>query len=485
MTSKPTGFGVQRRPFSRRAASISGWRCALLAALTAGAVGSSPAVAADDRPALSATIHSSGGGVQTEVATLGALAANSCPLYSGATPALHSPQGAELSPALSATQTWSIATVLQCGLVPGVAPGAVTRLTVTALHGPELGTLSQLTPVDLTGAGDFADSAQPLITYDGSNILYYRPWRGGADHNAGDEVIQPGQAPIAVDVYEGPPLAVTAQASSTTVTAGATIHFSAAVNDAAGGTPPPASTLSYAWDFDGGATSPTSSAAAPDETFPNAGTYSVTLSVTDTAGGGGADTTLITVNPAGNAQTTPPAANAPPTGPANSNGINPGGIAGKRTPSPGGATKAPAAELSHGTKSTAGSRPARTIHAANPVTPVPASTRPTTVPAAAKSGPRAGTPVKGPAKAPAGAGAQGKLIDGRVISDVAPLALDASPLVSVVVASPATAPQVRRPAGASILRAAAAALAVVVLLLLGAAHQLRWLRDPRARVVVG
>ena len=76
---------------------------------------------------------------------------------------------------------------------------------------------------------------------------YDRPQRNASDLDYLDELQQ--NDPIAIDVFEGPPLTVKASASPTTVTAGATVDFSAAVSGNSG------SALSYTWSFDGGAPS--------------------------------------------------------------------------------------------------------------------------------------------------------------------------------------------------------------------------------------
>ncbi|HEY5195418.1 MAG TPA: PKD domain-containing protein [Solirubrobacteraceae bacterium] len=461
--------------------------------LAAALLGSSVTVAAADRQAVVATIHEPGGVVATPPAvTIERLeaSANPCMTYSGPAPALYDQSGSvQAQP--PGPNSWSLATVLECGLVPGVALNAVTEVVVRQLSGAaETGRASTLSTADLSATGDFADSAQPLIAYDGSNILYYRPWRGGSDQNYRDKVEEPPPSPLAIDVYEGPPLTVVAQESSGTVTAGAVVDFSATVSDAGGGAPPDQSTLSYSWDFDGGAAS--STAAAPKVTFPTAGTYSVTVQVTDTAGGGGADTTLLTVNPAANTPTTPaPPANAPPTGPANSNGATPHGIAGKHTASHGATTKSPAAKPTHGTKSSAAAGTKAQSKTTTQPAPSPPSTTTatpgagTTAPPASHHAAHSSTPVKGPAQGASGLAAGAATIDGRLISDVAPLPVESSPLVRVVVASPATAPEVRRPTGSSILPAVAALLTILVLLSLGARHQLGWRRRPGTVVLGG
>lgn len=448
----------------------------------------SAAGAVADRPAVVATLHEPGGVVTTPPAvTIEALEANACTTYSGQVPQLYGPHGA-VSAQPPGPNTWSLAEVLECGLVPGVAPGAVTELSVRKLNGAtETGAASTLLGTELTSTKDFVDGALPLITYDGSNVIYYRPWRGGGDQNAGDKVEQPNPSPLAIDVFEGAPLTVVAQASSATVTAGVVVGFSATVSDASGGGSPSPSTLSYAWDFDGGAGETTSASATPSETFATAGTYNVTVQVTDIAGGGGADTATITVNPAANTppSQTPPA-KAPPTGPAQGGGPSPGGAPGKQTTSHGATTtKHPTAKVTHHTTTTPATvtpkaashqAPPQTNPPTTPASPSAAATGTTAAPPAVHPTAEVSTPVKGPPKGAAAAPAGAGVIDGQLISDVAPLPVESSPLVSVVVASPATAPEVRRPARASILPVLAAALTIALLLGLGAGHQLGWRR---------
>jgi PKD repeat protein len=468
----------------RRLAGSAGRRLAASVGLAAALLASSAAIALADRPAVAVTIHEPGGVVARPPAvTIEALQGNDCPTYSGPAPALYDQSGTVSQP--PGPNAWSLATVLECGLVPGVSPSAVTELTVRDLHGVvETGKGATLTTADLVPPGDFADGAQPLIVDGGSVIDYYRPWRGGSDLNYPDTVQEPSPSPLAIDVYEGPPLTVVARASSASVAAGAVVDFSATVADADDAGSPDPATLSYAWDFDGGAAA--STAATPSVPFPNAGTYLVTVQVTDTAGGGGADTTLVTVNPAANTPTPPPPANAPATGPAQGGGGTPGAGPGKQTASHGSTTtKHPADKATHPTKPAAAVRPAAgrtnttTVPASNSVSAQATTRVPTsTTPAAAQPAARGATPVKGPRKRATGATSGAGTVDGRLISDVAPLPVSSSPLVSIVVARPAAAPEVRRAVGASIVPALAAAISVLLLLGLGARHQLGWRRRP-------
>jgi hypothetical protein len=452
---------------------------AILAALAVAALGSPGAVAAADlgdaRPILGATIYKSDGTVSTPPpVTLGALA--NCRSYgSGPTPELYGQNGKDLgTQGLGSKGAWTLAEVLACGLNPGLATAAITGVVVHDLHGsPQANPGSRLTAADLSSPSP-GDGARPLVTYDGSVVTYYRPWRGGADQNAGDKVEQPGAAPVAVDVFEGPAIDLTITASATTVPAGTAVDFGVDLHAGASGTP------AYAWDFDGGATDAASASAAPHEVFPSAGTYNVSVQVHDGRGGGGVAQALITVT--GPASTTPPAANAPATGPAQSSGPTPGGIAGKQVPKQSPTVKHPGAPpASQAAKPSARARkvvPARTV----PRTPAQQSTLPVAAAARALSPASPTVPsqpaVKGPPRRAGGSIGRSRIVDGLLNSTLAARPIESSPLVSTVAPVRDTAPAVRRPLHASIATGLAAAFAIVLLLSLGAGHQLRWRRHP-------
>ena len=82
-----------------------------------------------------------------------------------------------------------------------------------------------------------APDALPVISVNGTEdqTTYVRPFRGGADDNARDEVTQNG-APITLVVYtNGPPLVVNASAQKLSATAtGATMQLGATVQTAGG-----------------------------------------------------------------------------------------------------------------------------------------------------------------------------------------------------------------------------------------------------------
>ena len=113
----------------------------------------------------------------------------------------------------------------------------MTGVTVIGSDGaPETGADSQLTPADLATPSDFLNPAQnPLVQSVGWN-QYDRPQRDQSDLDYDDEIIQTN-SPIAIEVFEGPPLKVTASASPTSITVGSTISFSAAVTGNNGSAP--------------------------------------------------------------------------------------------------------------------------------------------------------------------------------------------------------------------------------------------------------
>ena len=165
---------------------------------------------------------------------------------------------------------------------------------------PTHGFQAPLSNADLTDPSRYQDpqapDALPVISVDGTEnqTTYIRPFRGGADANARDEVTETG-APITLVVYaNGPPLIVHASARTLSSTATATTaKLSAAVQTAAGAPVAP-SALTWSWTFgDGG----TSSAASPTHSFAP-GSYEVSVQVTQVAGGTGGTATIQFRTPA-------------------------------------------------------------------------------------------------------------------------------------------------------------------------------------------
>ncbi|MBV9414010.1 MAG: PKD domain-containing protein [Solirubrobacterales bacterium] len=436
---------------------------------------------------LSATVYSSSGN-STDSVTLGALQADPtrCPMYGGPqTMQELGRQGfvaVQLPPSGAQTGTWSVATALGCMQTP-IPLSAVQGITVLGLDGsPQAGAGSLLKPADLGSPSDFNDTAQtPVVEALGSLNQYDRPWRGGSDQDYLDEVQQSqnGQAqPIAIEVFEGPLLAVSVHASRTSVPVGGSVTFRARVIGAG------ASALSYAWSFGGGASD--STAAAPRIRFASAGQYDVTVQVTDQAGGAGLASIPITVGGKPEAATgTHPRSGAgtsltshSPTGPLSSAGQHAGGRPGStRT---GGSTPSTTHPTPITTPSPSTTPASTETTLTTPTTPVPTSPvltpHPSTPAPRPHAAPRPRTTTRRPITAP-----KGPVVAGRLISDVIALGPGASPLVHVVPATVASAPPARRAIRASVLPAAGAALAVLLLLGLGAARELRFGLDWRTR----
>ena len=479
------------RQLSRRPRCSPGRRFAFVLALGLIASPAQPALAdVNSGQLITATVYSPGHSPSQESVSVGGLQSNStCPTYSEPGPVQ---QGPGTYPAFTFPRaTWAVSTVLECLSTP-VHVSDVHQVIVHQTVGfGEVSATSQLSHDDLVVPSDFQDStAVPVISSDGSNLLYYRPPRDGTDANALDEVQQGNPSPLLIDVFEGPPLAVTASASQTTVQAGSSISFSATV------VPASASGLSYSWDFGGGATNSTQS--SPSVPFDSAGKYNVTLEVSDAAGGGGGDTIQVTITATANTPPPPPTTtqNPPPTGPTSSSGTNVGGPPGKQSGAPRGIpgstfnsrptrrsdthTKKP----SHGSRRTPAAHrtPRHSVVSASASsggqsarsgsTPAGARTGSSHTPAAARSAaPRRPLPT-----AAAHAGADGTLVTGELISDVTPLPADASPLVSALPAPVAAAPS-RGDSGTSALAVVGLGLAVVLLLCLGAGRELRGRRS--------
>jgi PKD domain len=442
----------------------------LVLVLTLGVFGGSAAVAGADAggdPLVTATVYSSSG-TSTDSVTIAELQANpsQCPTYQESSMTELGRQGSVDVP-LAPNATWSLPTILGCLQTP-ISPGSVTGVTVIDASGnPEEGTDSQLTPQDLATPSDFNNPSEyPVVQALGSVNQYDRPSRGSPqgqpDYDYLDEV-QSSQ-PIAIEVFEGGRLTVTASASKTTVATGGAVSFRATVSGANG------NPLSYTWSFDGGA--PNSTAPAPNAAFNAAGQYDVTVQVTDSAGAGGGAEIPITVGsrpPAttGNHHQTGGGTNRKshsPTGPRKSSGQHAGSGAGTHTSqstAPGKSDTTPAETTSTDQTSTTASHPATQ-------TSTPIHTTTTHSPAPHR--PRHTSPITKP---PSRVFPSGPLVTGQLISDVTTLPAQASPLVHSVPAPAASAPPARQATNASRLPALAAAVAVALLLGLGAARELR------------
>ena len=464
---------VHRRP-GRRLGLGPGRRLAWALALSLAAVGvgvPGAAVADPGQIVVQATVYPhSGGGVSSQSVTLATLEA--CPPYSGSTPMYLHPGDQPYSPA--AASAWSLGTVLSCGL--RLPPGGVTDVQIdNPPHGFEV----SLTNAQLSDPSQWHDpsapDALPVISVDGTEnqTTYTRPWLGGLDANASDQVVSDG-SPIDMVVYEnGPPLRVTA--SSQTISQSSStmeVQLNASVVDPEG-RPVAPSELSWSWNFGDGASS---TEPGPHHSFAP-GAYPVTVQVTDNANGtGGTDNITVTFSPtaasgsgsAGGAGRNPHSRS--PTGPVNSKGNHPGTSAGKPASGTGGSGHARNTGAQDAT-SAAQAAPAHQV--TTPTTGTPSSTahkrsapqHPATQTANSATSNRASKPVtRSPTSAP--------LVAGRLISDVTPVAADASPLVQRASAALGTAPAVGGLVSSSPLSAIGAGLGLALLFGLGAAREL-------------
>jgi hypothetical protein len=442
-------------------------------ALAAALFSAWPTAASADQTVVSATIYPSSGGNVTH-ASVGLQALASCPEYSGSNPIYLYPPG---QPFQLTETSWPLSTVLSCGLqVPLADVNAVQILS------PSQGFEAPLSNADLTDPTSYQDpqapDALPVISVDGTEdqTTYVRPFRGGADANARDEVTETG-APITLVVYaNGPPLIIHASAQTLSSTATATRAKLSATVQTAAATPVPASALTWSWTFgDGG----TSAAATPTHRFA-AGSYDVTVQVTDVSAGTGGTATIQFRTPAkptsGHTNQTGgshPTKSKSPTGTENGNhSPHPGGQTGSH---PSRSTTTPSQPTSTTQSTTTSPKPRTT--AAPPRTSTSsaptATTTTRTTPPPHRTTPRRRTPTLPTAPA-------GPLVSGRLISDVTTLPAGASPLVHVTPAAVAAPPQVRQATRSRSLAAPGAAVAVAVLLGLGAGWELRGRRRSRA-----
>ncbi|MGZ4178383.1 MAG: PKD domain-containing protein [Solirubrobacteraceae bacterium] len=475
------------RPDRRRPGILPGRRLALgvMAGLGLLVLPAAGAVADDSAPLVRATVYNGGGGTTTDSVSPAQLRAapSQCPTYSSGSMQEYGRQG-PVTVTPSPTNSWTMATILGCLETP-IALADVTGITVIGGDGaPLTGPGSELTPADLATPSGFQNPAQtPVVTALGSTDQYDRPWRGGSDLDYLDET---QSTPIAIEVFEGPPLKVTAAASQTTVTVGSMINFSAAVSGNNG------ASLSYSWNFGGGAAPSTQ--AAPQVQFATAGVWTVNVEVTSANGGGGGDQVTVTVTQPGST-TTPTTTGPTTTGPDKSSGPTPGGEPVKQKKS---GTQPKGTQHTHGTGNKHTSTNSQTT------TTQTTTTQTTTTPAAGSSGGSSGssgssggsgsttqptTTTTGHKAPPAPTHrpappvpASGTLVRGQLVSDVVPLPANQSPLVHVVPTSSGGAPARQAPERPSVLPIIGAALAIMVLLGLGAQRELgrpRWWPPPR------
>lgn len=429
-----------------------------------------PAAAPADQSVVSATIYPSSAGNASHV-TVGLQALEACPEYSGSNPIYLYPPG---QPFQLTQTTWPLSTVISCGLQ--VPIGDVNDVQVV---NPTHGFQAPLSNTDLTDPGRYQDpqapDAVPVISVDGTEdqTTYIRPFRGGADANARDEVTETG-APITLVVYaNGPPLIVHASARPLSSTATATTAKLSAAVQTAVGAPVAPSALTWSWTFgDGG----TSSAASPTHRFAP-GSYEVSVQVTQVAGGTGGTATIQLRTPAkptsghrNQSGGTKPTKSTSPTGTEN----------GTHSKDHGGTKGSGGSGGSGGAPSTTPSSQSTTSTTTQSTTTASTSTQSATSTASATTPPPKAAPParRRRRRAPArrtrttGPAPAAPLVTGRLISDVTTVPEGSSPLVQPTAAA-AAPPQVRQATRSGSLAAPLAGLAVALLLSLGAAWELR------------
>jgi hypothetical protein len=441
-----------------------------------------------DQTVVSAAVYSgSAGSARSASVSLSALAG--CPTYSGSSPLYLYPAAQPYQPATDSS--WALSTVLTCALQIPLA-----NVHSVQVDNPNLGFESPLSASDLSQPSPFQDpDAYPVISNDGGEDqnTYTRPWRGGADLNAGDQVTNSG--PIALVVYEnGPPLTVTAaQNVISTATTAEQVLLNATVTQS-DGTPVPAAALTWNWSFQDGSGS---ADAAPTHSFPS-GSSIVTLQVTDTATGTGGTASLqVVYQPSPASGGTPRTGagnhhNGPPAGPKQGTGSTEGGRhhgsgsgapAGPQTKSAQPRTQNPApagSQTPAQTQTNAQTQtPTQTQTQTTVQTQTQTQTQTTTVPATTTTTPAATTrthPRRGPRRRRqrtprAASKSAGRLVSGRLVSDVRPVAAGSSPLVRAQAATTASAAAVRRAQSPATVNEIYGALAIILLLWLGARRE--------------
>lgn len=494
----PRSSPIQPEQLANRRPGIPpGRRFALALGLTLALFGSAGVASADSgsAPMVSATIYGSGGGTSTTSVSASQLLANpqKCPAYAKTEMTEYNSSGPSTVGLPhdngSGTGTWAMPTILQCLQNPVSVGDVHTGITVLNGDGsPQVGSGSQLTPADLATPSDFSPTTDsPVVSNLGSSFQYNRPWRGQGDLDANDQVTSGD--PIAIEVFEGPPLSVRATASPSSPAAGSSVSFSAQVSGDEG------SALTYNWTF--GDNLPDSHAASPSVMYTDGGSYTVSLQVTDSIGGAGGTTVPITVN--GSPSSPPPPTTSTPattTGPSRGTGGNPnGGTHGSgsgngkgsgTTPSNGNGnqgkpshptsshTQQPSHSGGAGSSGPSGSPSVTTSPSTTSSTTTSTSSSPSETPTSPQRRSNHHTRHRAPthSRPSPTSGSPGQLVTGRLVADVTPLPANASPLVQRSPGSAAVAPARAGNTTNSPVAVIAGCLAVVLLLGLGAGREL-------------
>jgi hypothetical protein len=447
---------------------------ALATALVVAACSAAPASA--DVPVVSATIYpGSHGSVGTRTALSGTL--GQCPLAAATQLQMHSGPRAASSDTFPTASTWTLATVLSCGMQIPIS--GVTRVEVQRANGAFEASLSNADLIDTTRYQDpQAPDALPIISVNGDSgqNSYNRPYRGGKDLNATDSVTIDGAAITILVWVNSQPLRVTATQQA--VPGSKAVRLSATVRTA-DGAPVQVSSLKWQWNFlDDGTISRQPS---PTHTSSQA-SYNVSVQVTDQSLGAAGTRTLLVTSPTKAA----PGNHKQSGGHKHTNSNSPTGKdngGSNQTPGSGGSEQSGNSNQNSKPQSSSPTTTPTTTAApttstpTTPTTSTPATTTPATTPAPPT--PHRAPPKRTTSHKPAPT-ATGPLVTGRLIADVTPLPQKSSPLVRVTPATAAPAPTVRQATSTSPLTAIGAGLAVAALLGLGAWHELRGRRRSRA-----
>jgi hypothetical protein len=450
----------------RRIAQAAGRRsaCPLACLAVAAVIAIAPAAAAADIAMVSATVYpSNGASVATDTVQLSKL--QTCSTYSGPSSLAMNPSGI---PYQLPSSTWTVATVLQCGLSL-LIDGSTSVQVLTTNRGYE----APLSFADLTDPSQYHDidapGALPVISNDGGDYLdtYTRPYRGGNDGNARDQVSE-DETPISIVVYvSGAPLRVDAVAHTLSHTAKTkTVKFTATVHGAGGAQIAP-SALTWSWSFNG---SPPTSAATPRYTF-GLGVSYVAVRVTDASTGSGGTATLEV----GVTNTGPPARH----------GHSGGGDKPSKSKSSTGSERKTSTGTNQGQEQSSHHKAAVTTPTTQQPPPTTTSSAPASSPAPQNPRSQATHAARLPRRKPAAerqtVRRQGssRLVTGLLVSDVTPLPPGASPLWAQR-QPPGAPPQIRQAASESVMTVPVGVLAVLALFGLGVSTELRGRRRIRA-----
>jgi hypothetical protein len=175
----------------------------------------------------------------------------------------------------------------------GCNPGSVTSLEVVRGATPDKHNDPILTQAEIDPPTSFLNNLEAVFyDFNASTATFRRPLRSSTDQN-GRDTIQLGST-LQVLLTTPPCLSVTAKIDHSSAKVGATLHLTAEIANVA-----PGSSLSASWDFGDGQTAASTPAGsggsqhtAVTHVFRTAGTYSVTVTISDAATGTGGSATV-------------------------------------------------------------------------------------------------------------------------------------------------------------------------------------------------